>query len=257
MLELTGLTKYFDGIVAVNGLSYKFEPGKVHALIGPNGSGKTTAFNLITGFLRPDNGEVLYKSEKLTGKRPHLIVHHGIGRTFQNIRLFAQLTVIENLLLALDYPTGNRLSAAITKSKRMQMEESANREKAEQYLALVGLMDKKDELAENMSYGQRRLVEICRTLALDPDCLLLDEPMAGLFPQRVQQMKNLLLDLKSTGKTIIFIEHDMNVVMDISDNIVVLNHGELIASGIPSDIQKNDLVIEAYLGRKVNHATGR
>jgi ABC-type branched-subunit amino acid transport system ATPase component len=250
ILEVQNLFKEFDGIKAVEGLSLEVKENSILSVVGPNGSGKTTLFNLITGFSRADKGKIIFEGKNLTFLSPYKIARLGIGRTFQNIRLFPQISVLDNIMLALKYEKGENFFHSLFQTKRMKREEMENLKKAEEILKFVGLLEKKEELAENLSHGQRKLLELARVLALNPKLLLLDEPFAGVFPETRKRIVDLFRTLKDQGKTIVFIEHNINLVWDVAERIVVLNYGKKIAEGTPEEIKGNKEVQKIYLGKE-------
>ncbi len=250
MLQVQNLVKEFDGIKAADDIVFEVEENLICGLVGPNGSGKTTIFNLICGYLKPDRGKIFFDGREITSLRPHKISQLGIGRTFQNIRLFPQISVLDNVMLGFKYDKGEKFSSALFQTKRMKQEEKQNLLKAEEILKFAGLMEKKEEPAENLSHGQRKLLELARILALEPALFLLDEPFAGLFPETKRTMLNLIRNLKEQGKTILFIEHDMNSVMGVAEKVIVLNYGKKIAEGKPDDVRNNEEVLKAYLGKR-------
>jgi len=250
LLKIEKLEKHFNGIKAVQNCSFVVDENEIVALIGPNGAGKTTMLNLISGLIKPDKGHIHFKGEPLFGLQSYQIARLGLSRTFQLIRLFPKLTAMENLLLA-KHQEGEDFLTTILKPKYIKYEEKINKERCLEFLKLVGLEDKRNSHAKNLSYGQQKLLEIARALATESDLLLLDEPVTGVNPVMREKIKNILLKLKKEGKTILFIEHDMKFVMNLADKVVVMDHGEEIASGTPKQIQKNPKVLQAYLGKKV------
>jgi len=247
MLEVKGLYKNFDGVQAVQDFSLKLEAGKVTSLIGPNGAGKTTVFNIATGFLNASKGEVLYQDKKILGATPWQIVRTGISRTFQNLRLFRKLTALENVLLGRQKQLGEKLLRALFTFSENSSEHRQNIEKAMQQLVFVGLEDKRNDLAENLSYGQQKLLSIACCLAAEPDLLMLDEPVSGVQPAMIEKIESVIRELIAKKKTVFLIEHDIDFVLRISDAVVVMDDGCKIAEGTPSAIQNKPEILEAYL----------
>lgn len=249
VLEMQNVEKHFGGVHAIDNFSVKIEQGMIHGLIGPNGAGKTTIFNNITGIYAPDSGKIIFNGQDITGSSPYKVAQLGIGRTFQNIRLFGNLPVLENVIIASGMDATYNLPQAIFHTKKYKEREKFLNDKAMNLLEIVGLQDKAGEIASSLPYGHQRKLEIARAMALNPKLLLLDEPAAGMNAEESLELVNFVKDIRDKFHiTILMIEHHMDVVTNLCDYCTVLNFGKTIAVGTPAEVKANPEVIKAYLG---------
>lgn len=246
VLEIEQVVKTFDGVRALDSLSLAIEQRQIVSLIGPNGAGKTTLFNVICGFLSPEDGSVQFRGRPVTGLHPHRIAGLGIGRTFQDLRLLRRATVLENVMLGFQRQAGEAVLHGLV-GLRTRREERANVEKARALLEFVGLAGKSHDLGENLSYGQQKLLTLACCLAMDAELLLLDEPVAGIEPETTQKILGLLRQLQAGGKTVFLIEHNIEAVKEVSDTVIVVDEGRKIAEGAPQMVMQDPVVLEAYL----------
>jgi len=252
LLDVRGVSKHFGGIRAIDDISFAVKNGTILSIIGPNGAGKTTLFNCLTGFIKPNRGTIIFSGSDISRLSADRVTRLGIARTFQNIRLFSGMTVMENVMVAQHANIRTDLFSIIAGTGAFRNEERSVRETAYEFLEFIGLEASADNLAGSLPYGAQRRLEVARTLAAGASLILLDEPTAGMNPLETAEMMHMIRTIREMGKTVILIEHDMKFVMGISDRIIVLDHGVKIAEGVPEEIRNDPLVIEAYLGKETH-----